>query len=96
MWLMPLHLRLRLHINQNLIMMMMMKFISDFKPDQLCDFIHNSYNYYVAVNTYLNSGFTYICGKGYSRKKCFVCLFDLILYVPVINFSVISGLVFLG
>ena len=27
---------------------------------------------------------------------CFVCLFDLILYVPVNNFSVMSGRVFLG
>ena len=31
-----------------------------------------------------------------SKNKLFVCLFDLILYVPVNNFSVMSGRVFLG
>ena len=30
------------------------------------------------------------------KYKGFVCLFDLILYVPVNNLSVMSGLVFLG
>ena len=30
------------------------------------------------------------------KKPDLVCLFDLILYVPVNNFSVMSGLVFLS
>ena len=36
-----------------------------------------------------NAIFSYIC-------DVFVCLFDLILYVPVKNFSVMSRRVFLG
>ena len=37
-----------------------------------------------------------LCVKLVLSVGLFVCLFGLILYVPVNNFSVLSGLVFLG
>ena len=45
-----------------------------------------------AANTIFNEG------RGFkSYNYCLVfCLFDLILYIPVNNFSVMSGWVFLG
>ena len=47
---------------------------------------------------FLISFMDFLINKLYlvSCLKDFVCLFDLILYVPVNNFSVMSGRVFLG
>ena len=40
--------------------------------------------------------FRYACGNRRYRFKCLICLFDLILYIPVNNFIVMLGRVFLG